>query len=584
MTGIPRTKGGWWHDYVCPSHHVELDRHPTDAGYSCRYGCVLTGEPYASAWTTLKHQEVARSIRLLARRYAAHGDPSDASRAIAMLEQYAQLYAELTGDDWSEKAAPWMLPGKLFSQALTEAIWATQIADAVVALDGHIDSRRVAKLLESLLDTVAAAREILVGERDDLRNNYTSWLDCAGTLVSRALAGLDRPADVDTWRQRMFGHIRVAVGADGWEWEGSTYYHVFVLRAYLLHMGGCTPPDLPSDVTDRLVGMLRVLTSIATPSGALPVLNDGPYGRAGALREVVEVCALGRQFCPLPGLERIEAHARGELGSEDDGLDGYLTGWFSGAPLPVPEGYGDVDVFRDAGVVVLRSPALHAVLDAGAAPEKHGSHRHASQLSLYLYGTDETWQPAPGVPPYASRLRREYYARTIAHPTVRVDDLEPVPGAAVVRHEPGRVSVTSPHAYAGVTCRRDLIMTRRYLLDVVTVRCDDEHAISLGLRPGDELDIRATGPGTWRTTWSSTLHGLHLSDKEAVMEIQPSYSVSDDPVRGRIVADWKYRGREITFVSVYVPGSEPEVISLERESRTVHVTIGDRTDTYQPED
>ena len=40
MSTILRARGGWWHDYVCPTHGVELDPAVGDT-YPCRYGCRL---------------------------------------------------------------------------------------------------------------------------------------------------------------------------------------------------------------------------------------------------------------------------------------------------------------------------------------------------------------------------------------------------------------------------------------------------------------------------------------------------------------------------------------------------------------
>lgn len=587
--------GGWWHNYVCPTHHVELEA-ASDVGYPCRYGCVLTGEPYASAWITLQHQATARRIRRL-----AHDDPE---QALDMLRAYVDLYADLADSGWSEKSLPWMLKGKLFAQALSEAIWATQVADAVHTLGSRAADPGVAKLLESVLDTMAGARRILVDDRDDLRNNYTAWLDAAGSLVSIALGEIGRLADADTWRQYMFEHIRVAVGDDGWEWEGSTYYHLFVLRAYLLNLRGCAPGELPVDVGERLVGMLQAVTSIATPGGALPMLSDGPYRRAGVFQEIAEVCAIGRQLCAVPGLDRIESYARATLalfsrdhrvlataeccqnpvitgeerGSDLDDLPTEIvSGWFNGPPLPAPDEHGPITAHREVGIVVLRDPSRtwQAVVDAGVEPERHGSHRHASQLSLYLYGTDEAWQPAPGVPPYVSRLRREYYPKAAAHPTVVIDRTDQDPFAAEIAVGAKRVVLSAP------LMRRELVMASDYLLDVVTVDADAEHDVSLGLRPSGDLEARGVAPQAWRTRWTSgsrPLHGLHISDQATALDVRPAHGTSDDPTRLVTAADWTFHGAAVTFVSVYRPSDS--VADVDLDGRAVSVTIDGRTDTH----
>ncbi|WP_372593319.1 hypothetical protein, partial [Actinotalea sp.] len=142
MSTILEARGGWWHDYVCPTHGVELDPAHGDS-YPCRYGCTLTGEAQAGAWVVLEHQARAREARLLARRYRAEGAPADRDRALAILADFSAYYAEVAAGGASERAEEWMLKGKLFSQALTEAIWGVQIADAAQVLAADPQARPV---------------------------------------------------------------------------------------------------------------------------------------------------------------------------------------------------------------------------------------------------------------------------------------------------------------------------------------------------------------------------------------------------------------------------------------------------------
>ena len=124
---------------------------------------------------------------------------------------------------------------------------------------------------------------------------------------------------------------------------------------------------------------------------------------------------------------------------------------------------------------MLRDPAdtLTAILDAGP---HGGSHGHLDKLGLYLYGDGVAWQPAPGVPPYGSPLRRDYYARTLAHPTVRVDEKDQLPTTGTIKlveldgvgHAAWR---PRDGAIEGVDLTREVVMTPTYLLDVVRVRC-----------------------------------------------------------------------------------------------------------------
>jgi len=238
----PDRRGGWWHQYVCPTHSVELLA-AVDNGFPCPYGCVLSGEPYAGAWAALAHQAAALTLRRTAVTARA-GDHAAVADVGAGLDRYADLYARLDDHDHDHgPAQAWMLPGRLFHQALSDAIWATSIAHAVQTLVGVVSPERLgpaAGLLRAARESARAARAKLV-DNGDFRNNYAAWLGAAGAATSRALAALGEPDESDDWLTGRYGigaHAIAATHPDGWEWEGAPYYHVFVLRAYLLALRG----------------------------------------------------------------------------------------------------------------------------------------------------------------------------------------------------------------------------------------------------------------------------------------------------------------------------------------------------------
>jgi len=537
------------------------------------------------------HQARAREARILARRYAARGSVTDRDRAIAILVDFAAYYVEVASGGQSKHAEPWMLPGRLFSQALTEAIWSVQIADAVLALTppefAHTQlGDPVTAMLTSLLETVSESWTTLVVGRGEPANNYVAWLNAAGGALSRALVALGHGADpgVDSalWVERTLDHLRLATGEDGWEWEGSTYYHLFVLRAYLLNLHGADPATLPPDDVARLAGMVRVLATLAAPDGALPMLHDGPYDRTGSHLEVLEICALAGQLWVSTGLERVHEWTLRHLGADGDGLEDSLHGWFAGPPLPALSCDRAPVHFTRAGYVVLRDAAdsWTAVLDAGP---HGGSHGHLDKLGLYLYGDGVAWQPAPGVPPYASELRHGYYSRTVAHPTVRVDGLDQAPASGVVEvWEPAetvvpgvptvrtstRVVAGAADAIAGVTLTRELVMTGEYLLDVVHAIVTDGEGrdITLALRPAVPLLVTATAGG-WRTTWvgppGRDLHGVHRASVPSSLTAMPGHGPSDDPAAPLVVGDWTAHASDVTFVSVYSPVGPDAVVDVD---------------------
>ncbi|SDD63504.1 Heparinase II/III-like protein [Sanguibacter gelidistatuariae] len=585
MTVITQARGGWWHDYVCPTHGTELDE-PVDGVFPCRYGCRLSDERLAGAWTVLDHQRRARRARLLARQGAVSGSSSDKAQAVGIVCEFADLYQTLA-TSWSETSEPWMLRGKLFSQALTEAIWATQLADVIVVLADDEKSREaltpeVPAMLDGLLATVEAARHVLVVEQGNPQSNYTAWLDAAGHMLSRARSTLGStpglPATATRWVERSWEHAKLAVGADGWEWEGSTYYHLFVLRAYLLTHRGIRPDTIEAGTLDRLASMVRALAEIAAPDGSLPALHDGPYDRREVHLEVLEICMLARQMWATTGLGTVEAHARAQLATSAggyDGLEDLLDGWFDGPPLMAITTSRASRTFDQVGYAVLRDcdDTWQAVLDAGP---HGGSHGHLDKLGLYLYGAAAPWQPAPGVPPYASRLRHGYYARTVAHPTVRVDDADQTEstGALTTWDTDGtttRVMARADSSYPGVRLSREVVMTADYLLDVVTAEAETERTMTLGLRPAVPLEITAQGEG-WVSRWTGSartdLHGLHAASVPSAIELTPGRGPSNDPARLLALGEWTARAACVSWVSVYHQGSQPRLRHLELVAET----------------
>jgi len=594
MTVVTRARGGWWHDFVCPTHGTELLEARGEV-FVCTYGCELRGEPYASAWLVLEHQAAARRARAAAHRFRRDGDPADRSLAQVIVSEFADYHSEITAE-WNSDSEGWMLQGKLFKQALTEAIWATQIADAVFVLAADGTAREamgapVASMLRALLETIVEARRVLVVDRGDLTSNYVAWLDAAGSLLTRALAALTESArggEQRRWIEQLVEHSAVAIGRDGWEWEGSTYYHLFVLRAYLLALGGADPATLDRALVERLRRMVDVLVDVAGPDGRLPMLHDGPYDRGGVHLEVLEICVLARQLWARTGLDRVEAWARRRIGDGHDGLEDLLDGWFAGPPVPAsaaPPSRPSV-LFADVGFAVLRSGAtsLQAVLDAGP---HGGSHGHLDTLALYLYGDGVAWQPAPGVPPYGSALRRGHYARTIAHPTVRADDADQLESSGRVDRwdvdvdaRTTIVHASSTEAIAGVLLERRVESTEGILIDLLRAATDDGSArrFTAALRPAVPFEIVQLGVG-WRSTWSGPagrrLHGHHVADVPSVLVDAPGRGPSDDPAVPLAVGDWTATAPSVTFVSVFVDGEGSSIRSIRLEAGRLIVSLSD---------
>ncbi|MGH8794744.1 MAG: alginate lyase family protein [Stackebrandtia sp.] len=467
-----------------------------DGGAPCPHGCLIDTPAVRGAWAALAHQACAREIRDLV--------ATDPLRAAVLLRRYEKLYARLAAEEHDE-AKPWMLRGRLFHQALSEAIWATSIGSAARELGDAVP-----RLRGSLAEAARAARTRLA-DQGRFTSNYTAWLNAAGAVCSGEESWL-----VD--EHGVYAHIREAVHDDGWEWEGSTYYHAFVLRAYLLALQAVRQSEpTPDDVVDRLERMADAFGAVTTSGGLVAALNDGPYERVETQREYDELRRLLRTALPSRTV-RTEAQK-------------------------------PVVVFPDAGYAVLRGNGVHAILDFGP---HGGAHGHRDKLSLYLYGATQPWQPDPGQVPYGHRHWRDYYASTAAHPTFTVDGAEQAPCSGRLESADARgVVAVCDSAYPGVTARRGVRLDGETLVDEVVVTSERPARLALQLRPDVPLTLRG-GTTRWGVG-AQTLIGRHeCGDPAAVLTAVPGPGPADDPQRVRTHVEWAAEAAvEATFRSTY---------------------------------
>ncbi|MBP2349573.1 hypothetical protein JOF29_000656 [Kribbella aluminosa] len=537
----PTERGGWWHEYVCPAHGVELShvgfetgRFPA-GGVPCSYGCRVDTPAVRGAWMVLAHHFWARRIRLLS--YDGGG--------AELLASYARLYLDLTKEGEHDQAQDWMQRGRLFHQALTDAVWGVPIAHAIRTLADRsvVELDETLPMLDDMVAGARRARDAMVAQ-DKFSSNYTAWFNALGATASQAAAAVRETEwdGADEWltgEHGQFAHLDASTGDDGWEWEGSTYYHGFVLRAYLLSLRGYDPSAVPAS----LETMIAALADIATPGGLLPALHDGPYRRVPLALEWLEIAALAGQFTSAVDLSAVAAHARAEVGADYDGLEDRFDGWFSGPPragaLPARG--------PDSTYAVIRTAGIHAILDHGP---HGGSHGHHDKLALYLYGSTTPWQPDPGQVPYGHAPWRAHYKSVVSHPTIRIDGLEPAEATGTLTRNGNSISATVSGWYDGVRATRDLVAADNYLLDIVRVTADREREIVLQFRPDVDLTVEV-GPRATRSTWTGDekLYGYHRGD--GIPVTRPGPGPADDPQRTRTWIDWTVTGTSATFCSVY---------------------------------
>jgi hypothetical protein len=411
-TAVPEEAGGWMHDAVCQEHWDAL-RYDVNSprAHLCPEGELRQGHREDGAWLVLRHRQVAALARDAALVASVTGETAPAEIAIRILDEYADRYA---GFDGARDARPDMLTGHAFQQALTEAVWAVPLAYAHRLLGPRPQAERIAaELLLPIAATLMAAQDRLVaGGR--LRSNFNAWLLAAigsigaatgdNLLVERAHAGFR-------------AHINAAVLADGFEHEGSPYYHAFVALAYSLLAEAVAPLgidlfDYRGDKGQSIDAMCSALVTIALPDWSLPQLNDGTYWdwplADHELNQLFEI-AYARTASPWFGAMLVASYER--RGVE---RDSWAALQFGREDLPPQTGHPTASgVLGQAGIAVLRGADAGVFMPYGEQPEEH---RHRDRLSLNLWPASVD----PSNPPYGVTARRDWYQQTAAHNCVVV--------------------------------------------------------------------------------------------------------------------------------------------------------------------
>ncbi|NOV02632.1 heparinase II/III domain-containing protein [Paenibacillus planticolens] len=490
---IPKEPGGWWHQYVCPHHHTELvfDDERADAfEFACPHGCQIEGEAYRGAWLVFKHQSLARAALQAAAVYAALGDASYAQLSKKLLVEYAEQFPLYPVHP---EAQSWMLKGRAFHQALTEAIWSTTLIRAYLLLrdKGVVFEAEEQAAIDVFLGLLAGSmeeyRHILIHERNNAENNYTAWLNAS---LSCVYAARDEQAALEALIEGQGGfkhHLSIGVKPDQLEFEGSTYYHVFVLRAYLIsaEMAQRFGMDLYAVTgTDgqSMRGMLEALADLADDRGALPALHDGPLARAPYAREIAEIAEQGLAIYGIAGLAPVLREAYRQLDAAGgEQLEALLYGTADRTSVP-PEPRAS-RLWPHAGFVIGRVPGnpLSFLADFG---EHGGSHGHYDKLHLTLMHPAQTLTPDFGMVPYGSPMRKSWFAETASHNTVSLDGFSQAPHEGrCVRYEADENSVyawmQTTGAYEGCTMNRHLLLTGEWLLDWFRVELTGEESRSI---------------------------------------------------------------------------------------------------------
>lgn len=492
---VPDAPGGYYHDYFCPEHGVQLAFDPaTPHTHRCPIDNKLwTGERFDAAWRWFVNNRLAEGAIRLALRWRLEGEPAHLAAVVEILTGYATHYAA-----YQQVPRTVANPGVATYTTLDESVWILPLAWAFDLVRAELAPAVQAQIAADLFAPVAAH---LVAHHFRGIHNFACWHNAAiGTLGVL----LDRADLVEFAIAGDFGfdtQLREGVLADGFWYEGSLSYHFYTVYA-LLTLAKAMRHVPGQDIRQRpaLRAMLLAPIYVAYPDWSLPAPNDCWY-----FISLLADCCHGVPQAPAfyeiaaawydePYFDQLLQRAYQQ--SPRDSLDALL---FGRAEVPTTALAAVTSTHLTAsGYAILRANAEAPSADVDPAGLQRylflkygphgGGHGHPDKLNLMLYAHGQRLSPDLGTPGYGLDLFESWYRQTISHNTFTLDG-QSQPEAAGVAHayrsdglfQLADASVTwpsdRPEPYQGVTARRVLLARPDYFLDLLLVEAPAAHRL-----------------------------------------------------------------------------------------------------------
>ena len=509
---VPVRQAGYYHDFFCPEHAVQLIYDPRDPHHHvCPVdGAVHSGEPYDSAWRwSLNDMLSDAALKLAYRSHLAggRGEQAQADRDLSgrILLTYAERYQHMEPPPLDHVNHP----GVVTWSGLDESVWLIRMCWAFALLEEMLPEGAADRLARQMFRPGAEhIRQIRWPEI----HNATNWNNAALATLALVLE------DEDLLEVALGGDLGLepqltqGVSQDGIWWEGSLSYHYYMLDAVVWTLRILRASGRSFDDGGILKRMFLAPILISFPDLKLPAVNDCWY---------------------FIGLQQRVGHGIPEA----DGFYETAHGWFRDPVFAwvLQQNYenrprscfealldgareipsGEEPEWKslhleDLGFAVLRGQdrenGSHLIFKAGPDGGVHGHH---DQLRIQLFANGSPWLPDLGTPGYGIELNDTWYQQTASHATALVDGLsQPLAEGKFNRYEADDrytlcdASVSwEEGAYAGVEMRRILLWRDHYFVDLLQVRCPTVRDLDWvsqvrGKRTGEPVELSPAPPLT----------------------------------------------------------------------------------------
>jgi len=518
----PAASAGYYHDFFCPEHAVELAWDPrSPEAHRCPVdGKVFCGEPFDSAWRWGVNTLLSRGAFKLALLWRIGGKEGHRRGAEEILTGYARRYASYVCRRPGTRAL-----GRCCYHSLDESVWLIPLAQAYDLIRGTLTAPARRRIEEGLL---IPAAEHIVTQRFNQIHNIECWHNAAIGAVGVCL---DRPDLVRLAVDSRYGfrrQLREGVRPDGFWFEGSTSYHFYTLAALIALAAATEGAGLALHRMERLRRMFEAPVEYAYPGLSMPAMNDcwyfttllgetchntpdaagfyevgrAWYGEAFAWvleenyrrrrRDSLEALLCGRQ---TSNVKRQTSNAKRRNASHVSRFTFHVS-----------------RLFPDSGYAVLRAGAPEAYLLLKYGPHG-GGHGHPDKLSLILHACGAPVSPDLGTPGYGIALNQTWYRRTVSHNTVVIDGLSQPPNEGRLNRFDGSGEggflvadagvAWEEGSYKGVRMRRVVLVKKAkgerqkakgiYFIDLFAVTCDRQRQIDWVFRVKGTLRSRRRG-------------------------------------------------------------------------------------------
>jgi hypothetical protein len=600
---VPERPGGYYHDFTCPDHGVELRFDPARPGeHRCPVdGARFSGERFDAAWRWFVNHHLAESTLRRAALWRTEGDDAQRAAVRDVLLGYADRYAF-----YATCPRPGANPGVATYTTLDESVWLIPLAWAHALVADSLPAAEAAAIVDRLL---VPAAEHLVRRRYDAIHNFTCWHNAAIATVGRIAGRADLLAFALEGRIGQRAQLREGMLPDGLWFEGSMSYHFYSVWALLLSTLAFRHDPRTSLLGDpALPRSLLTPLACAHPDGTLPATNDCWY-----FTSVLGACCHGvppapdfyELAQPLFGDPALAAPLHAAYTScPRDSLYALMFGPET-LPAATPSPRRSVGL-RSSGLAILRpTERLDVLLKSGP----HGGH-HGHPDKLGLSGWYDGWRFSPdlGTPGYGVASLETWYRQSLSHSTLLIDGESQPPVDGRIEHcADDQASATV--AWEGVRMRRVLHARPEYFIDVCEIACTALRRIDwiyhnagrldaaqppgrpAGRPPGgiayahlgDIAEHAGEGPGRWR--WRDGDYEMLAWTPAVRGEMSLSGTGPSNPPTDRLGFLLRRREAErAIFLTVFHPfRTTPHVESVEfTDDGGVSVRLANRCDDWTP--